>query len=85
MPKLEAFGWYVQRVDGNDIDAVTRAFDHARNHDKPQPRIIVCDTKMDCGVPFFIVFAPRAAPDGACPTLPPSFNLHLSLPSHSSP
>ncbi|MCG5074139.1 transketolase [Paraburkholderia tagetis] len=50
--KLEAFGWYVQRVDGNDIDALKRAFDHARGHDKPQPRIIVCDTKMGCGVPF---------------------------------
>ncbi|RKU04752.1 transketolase [Burkholderia sp. Nafp2/4-1b] len=50
--KLEAFGWYTQRVDGNDVDAVKRAFDNARRHDKPQPRIIVCDTKMGCGVPF---------------------------------
>ncbi|WP_175796109.1 transketolase [Burkholderia anthina] len=50
--KLEAFGWYTQRVDGNDIDAVKRAFDNARRHDKPQPRIIVCDTKMGRGVPF---------------------------------
>ena len=29
--KLEAFGWYVQRVDGNDIAAVKQAFDNARN------------------------------------------------------
>ncbi|KVL05300.1 transketolase [Burkholderia cepacia] len=50
--KLEAFGWHAQRVNGNDIDAVKVAFDNARNHDKPQPRIIVCDTKMGCGVPF---------------------------------
>ncbi|SAK69367.1 transketolase domain-containing protein [Caballeronia calidae] len=50
--KLEAFGWYVQRVDGNDIDAVKEAFDNARNLKDAKPRIIVCDTKMGCGVPF---------------------------------
>ena len=27
--KFEAFGWYVQRVDGNDLDAVVAAFDAA--------------------------------------------------------
>jgi transketolase len=50
--KLDAFGWFTQRVDGNDIDAVTAAFDAARAHRGPQPRMIVCDTKMGCGVPF---------------------------------
>nr|WP_241021839.1 transketolase [Burkholderia sp. Ac-20353] len=50
--KLEAFGWYTQRVNGNDIEAVARAFDNARQHTGAQPRIIVCDTKMGCGVPF---------------------------------
>src|SRR5690349_11514690 len=50
--KLNAFGWFTQRLNGNDIDAVKQAFDNARTHDKPQPRIIVCDTKMGCGVPF---------------------------------
>ncbi|MCM3607767.1 transketolase [Cupriavidus pauculus] len=52
VPKLEAFGWYVQRVDGNDIDAVATAFDNARAHKEAQPRMIVCDTRMGCGVPF---------------------------------
>ncbi|BAN27391.1 transketolase domain protein (plasmid) [Caballeronia insecticola] len=52
VPKLEAFGWYVQRIDGNDIDAVKQAFDNARNLKDAKPRIIVCDTKMGCGVPF---------------------------------
>jgi transketolase len=52
VPKLEAFGWYVQRVDGNDIDAVAAAFDNARAHEEAQPRMIVCDTRMGCGVPF---------------------------------
>ena len=51
-PKWEAFGWFVQRVDGNNIDALVTAFDTARNHSKPQPRVIICDTKMAKGVPF---------------------------------
>jgi transketolase len=51
-PKWEAFGWHVQRVDGNDIPALKTAFDAARNHSGPQPRIIICDTKMGKGVPF---------------------------------
>jgi transketolase len=50
--KLEAFGWYVQRIDGNDMDAVRSAFDAARDHPEPKPRMIVCDTRMGRGVPF---------------------------------
>ena len=51
-PKFEAFNWFVSRVDGNDIDAVVAAFDAARNHTGPQPRIVICDTRMGKGVPF---------------------------------
>jgi transketolase len=51
-PKFEAFNWFVQRVDGNDIDALVAAFDAARNHAGPEPRVIICDTKMAKGVPF---------------------------------
>lgn len=50
--KLEAFGWFVRRVDGNDIDAVVEAFDAARDCPDPKPRMIVADTRMGCGVPF---------------------------------
>jgi len=50
--KWEAFGWYTQRVDGNDIDALVAAFDQARALTEPRPRIIICDTKMAKGVPF---------------------------------
>ena len=50
--KWEAFGWHVQRVDGNDIDALVAAFDNARNLTEPKPRIVICDTKMAKGVPF---------------------------------
>ena len=50
--KREAFGWVVRRVDGNDLDAVVAAFDAARSHSEPQPRVIVADTLMGKGVPF---------------------------------
>jgi transketolase len=51
-PKFEAFGWHVQRVNGNDIDALVKAFDQARALSEPRPRIIICDTKMAKGIPF---------------------------------
>ncbi|MEK9278614.1 transketolase [Bradyrhizobium sp. ISRA442] len=50
--KLEAFGWFVQRIDGNDLDAVVAAFDAAKSHPEPKPRMIVADTLMGKGVPF---------------------------------
>lgn len=50
--KFAAFGWFVQRVDGNDIDAVRDAFDRARDHKGKQPRVVICDTTMCKGVPF---------------------------------
>ncbi len=50
--KWDAFGWFAQRVDGNDIDAVREAFDRARTLDEAKPRVIICDTRMACGVPF---------------------------------
>ena len=50
--KFAAFGWFVQRVDGNDIDAVAAAFRAARAHAGAQPRIVICDTKMGKGVDF---------------------------------
>ncbi|MCZ8373924.1 MAG: transketolase [Beijerinckiaceae bacterium] len=50
--KLEAFGWFTQRIDGNDLDAVVAAFDAAKAHQGPQPRMIIADTLMGKGVPF---------------------------------
>jgi transketolase len=50
--KWEAFGWYTQRVNGNDIDALVAAFDRARALKEPRPRMLICDTKMAKGVPF---------------------------------
>ena len=50
--KWTAFGWHVQRVDGNDLPAVLRAFDIARNLTDAKPRVILFDTLMGKGVPF---------------------------------
>jgi len=50
--KLQAFGWFVQRVNGNDLNAVVAAFDAAKSHSEPKPRMIVADTLMGKGVPF---------------------------------
>ena len=60
--KWIAFGWHVQRIDGNDIDAVRDAFDIARgvipakagtqSPRSDQPRVLLFDTKMGKGVPF---------------------------------
>jgi transketolase len=53
--KFAAFGWWVERVNGNDVDGVLGAFERARAHDGAQPRIIICDTLMGKGVPFLEV------------------------------
>jgi transketolase len=50
--KWRAFGWFVQRVDGNDIAALVPAFERARAHEGEIPRVIICDTLMGKGVKF---------------------------------
>jgi transketolase len=50
--KFTAFGWHVQRVDGNNIPALTEAFGKARAIAESKPRIVICDTKMGKGVDF---------------------------------
>lgn len=52
VPKLEAFGWHTQRVDGNDLDAVIAAFDAAKADPSSRPKMIIADTLMGKGVPF---------------------------------
>jgi transketolase len=42
----------VQRVDGNDLPAVLKAFDTARHLADAKPRVILFDTLMGKGVPF---------------------------------
>ncbi|MBD9660136.1 MULTISPECIES: transketolase [unclassified Pantoea] len=50
--KFEAFGWFAQRVNGHDLQALVSAFDAARHHAGDQPRVIILDTLMGKGVPF---------------------------------
>ena len=50
--KWAAFGWHVQRVDGNDMAAVWAAFDTARTLAEAKPRVILFNTLMGKGVPF---------------------------------
>ena len=50
--KWASFGWYVQRVDGNDLPAVIKAFENAKSWPENQPRVILCDTLMGKGVSF---------------------------------
>jgi transketolase len=50
--KWASFGWHVQRVDGNHLPAVLRAFNTARTLEDAKPRVILCDTLMGKGVPF---------------------------------
>ena len=50
--KWVAFGWHVQRIDGNDMAAVLAAFDTARALTEARPRVILFNTLMGKGVPF---------------------------------
>ena len=50
--KWAAFGWHVQRVNGNNLPAVVSAFDTARHLADAQPRVILFDTLMGKGIPF---------------------------------
>src|SRR5690606_9138902 len=50
--KWQAFGWHVQRVDGNDLAAVVYAFDKAMYCGASQPKVILFDTLIGKVVPF---------------------------------
>jgi transketolase len=50
--KWAAFGWHVQRVDGNNLPAVLHTFNTARQLTEKKPRVILCNTLMGKGVPF---------------------------------
>ncbi|MEU0496761.1 transketolase [Mycobacterium sp. NPDC006124] len=52
--KWAACGWFTQRIDGNDVDALLAAFDAVTQRCAPtgQPSVIVCDTKVGRGVPL---------------------------------
>lgn len=49
--KLEAFGFYVQEINGHDFDAIENAFENARNV-KSQPSAIVIKSVKGKGISF---------------------------------
>jgi transketolase len=52
--KWAAFGWFVQRVDGNSVNELLAAFDAINDRAQPTgtPAVILCDTKIGRGVPL---------------------------------
>jgi transketolase len=50
--KWRSFGWLVERVDGNNIAAVRAAVTALRQAPGDQPRMLLADTRLGCGVPF---------------------------------
>jgi transketolase len=50
--KWAAFGWHVQRVNGNDVQALLDAFDDVTTEPTGVPSVILCDTIVGCGVPL---------------------------------
>jgi transketolase len=52
--KWAACGWFVQRVDGNDVDELLAAFDavNEKVDINGMPAVILCDTKVGRGVPL---------------------------------
>ncbi|MGV0746125.1 transketolase [Mycolicibacterium sp. XJ870] len=50
--KWAACGWFVQRIDGNDVGALLDAFDNITGRPVGTPSIILCDTKVGRGVPL---------------------------------
>lgn len=48
--KFEAFGWYVQEIDGHNFEEINMAIDNAKKQDKPS--MIVANTVKGKGVSF---------------------------------
>jgi transketolase len=52
--KWAASGWFVQRVDGNDVGQLLAAFDAVAKESETagRPSVILCDTRIGRGVPL---------------------------------
>ncbi|MET1035653.1 MAG: transketolase [Arthrobacter sp.] len=52
--KWAASGWFVRRVDGNDVGALLEAFDAVAREAQEggRPSVILCDTRVGRGVPL---------------------------------
>jgi transketolase len=51
--KFRAFGWWACDVDGNDLGALTAAFDEAGTI-LGRPKAVICQTRLGCGVPLIM-------------------------------
>jgi transketolase len=51
--KWRAFGWWAEEVDGNDVDALLRVFDRAREV-SGRPKAVICRTTLGRGVPLIM-------------------------------
>ncbi len=49
--KVEAFGWYVVRINGHDFDVLKKTFNNLKNI-KDKPKMIIADTIKGKGVSF---------------------------------
>jgi len=47
--RFEAYNWHVQKVDGNDVEAIDTAIQAAKKD--PRPSLIVCHTTIGFGAP----------------------------------
>ena len=48
--KFEAFGWYVQEIDGHDFEQILKAIDNTE--DSKKPNMIIAKTIKGKGVSF---------------------------------
>jgi transketolase len=51
--KFRSFGWWVDEVDGHDVDALLGAFARARA-EADRPKAVVCHTRLGNGVPLIM-------------------------------
>lgn len=51
--KWKAFGWNVQKIDGHDCEAISKAIDKAKKA-KGKPSMIILDTIKGCGASFAV-------------------------------
>ena len=52
--KFRAFGFDVQRINGNSMSEVVAALDNAKNSKESKPHMIICDTVPGTGLEFLI-------------------------------
>lgn len=53
LPKVEAFGWHCQEIDGHNFNEILKAIEQAQA-EKERPSVILAHTVKGKGVPFMI-------------------------------